>query len=109
MAKRRHNKDLPRKVDPAAFGGGRRRGYYTNVDMARLQLLCSRAGCSRVALFTWSGCADDNVQRPLCPECDVELNDRVLEWWGDPDRMEKIRAYRAVIEERIGDRLGARE
>lgn len=105
MAKRRHNKDLPRKVEPAEFGGGRRRGFYTVGDLARLQLLCARAGCARVALFTWSACADANWLRPLCPECDVEMNDMVLRWMGDPDRTEKMRAYRAEMERRIGDRL----
>jgi hypothetical protein len=72
MAKRRHNKDLPVKLNPAEFGGGRRRGYYTQAEIE--QLLCCRAGCGRFAIASWGACCDGNVQRPFCPECDLELN-----------------------------------
>ena len=102
MAKKRHNKDLPRKTDPAEFGGGRRRGYYSVADMARLEMLCSRAGCDRVAVHTWAACADGNTLRPACPECDYLMNAQVLAWWGDPDIDAKLAAYRARVEAEIG-------
>lgn len=102
MAKRRHNKDLSPKTDPAEFGGGRRRGYYSVADMQRMQLLCSRAGCGRVAVHTWAACADGNVLRPACPECDFLMNAIVLDWWGDPDITEKLGAYRRRVEAEIG-------
>lgn len=103
MAKRRHNKDLPAKVTPQEFGGGRKRGYYTTDEVQKVY--CSRAGCGRLGYATWSGCADGRAQRPLCPECDVDLNRKVLEWWGDPDIEAKMAAYIADVEKEIGDKL----
>lgn len=100
MGKRRHNKDLPLKLDAAEFGGGRRRGYYTQAEIE--QRMCAVAGCGRFAFATWGGCADDNVLRPFCAECDIELNWLVLEWSGDPDREAKIIAYVNGVERRLG-------
>lgn len=101
--KRRHVKDLPAKTESAEFGGGRRRGGYTREDIARV--LCSRAGCGRQAHASWAACCDGNVLRPLCAECDVELNWRALEWMGDPDREAKIVAYANRMEAEAGRRL----
>lgn len=87
------------KRSPEEFGGGRREPY-TTIGIARL--LCSRKGCGRRSYATWSGCADGNLQRPLCPECDFELNALVQTWWGDPDAETKLIAYRALLESNIG-------
>jgi len=106
MAKRRHNKDLPRKTDPAEFGGGRRRGYYTLAEI--MSVLCSVAGCGRAGYATWGGCADDNVQRPFCAEHDIALNWQVLVWTGDPDREEKITRYANRVEAQLLERAGRR-
>lgn len=89
--RRRDNKELPRKTDPAAYGGGKTRGVYTKTQIA--DRLCSRAGCGRPGHSSWAGCADGHVQRPLCAECDIELNRIVQEWWGDPEWEQKIVAY----------------
>lgn len=93
---------MKQKVDPAEFGGGRRadRPRYTADGIARL--MCSRAGCGRQAHATWGACADDNVQRPLCPECDAALNDLVLHWLGDPFAEGKMVVYRGDMIEKIG-------
>lgn len=91
-----------RKTDPAQFGGGRPadRPPYSADGITRL--MCSRAGCGRDAHATWGACADDNVQRPLCPECDVELNARTLTFFGDPDWADKMAAYAVKMERDCG-------
>jgi hypothetical protein len=95
------------KTDPVQFGGGRpaHRPPYTEAGIARL--MCSRAGCGRQAYATWGACADDNVQRPLCPECDVRLNVMALEFMGDPDIVSKIGRYVQTMEDKIGRRIAA--
>lgn len=84
------------------FGGGRAldRPPYSAAGITRL--LCARAGCGRRAHASWGACADGNVQRPLCPECDVEVNRIVLFWMGDPDLADKMDAYEARVAEAIG-------
>lgn len=90
------------KLSPRHFGGGRPadRPPYSAEGIKRL--LCARAGCGRRAHASWGACADDNVQRPLCPECDVELNRVTLLWMGDPERNKKMVAYMKRVEEQIG-------
>lgn len=85
---------MPPAIDRAAFGGGRRQPYST-IGIARLP--CARAGCTRPAYATWSACADGNLQRPLCPECDVALNVMVLRWFGDPEADTKLAHYQAHV------------
>lgn len=67
-----------------------RREFYTQRGIRRMA--CIR--CHRPAMFQWSICADGNVQRVLCDECDIDLNRMVLEWAGDPDVEMKMEAYR---------------
>lgn len=69
---------------------GRKRPY-TNMGVRRLP--CFR--CGEPACAQWSICADGNVHRPICNECDIELNRIVLRWAGDPDAEEKVALYRA--------------
>lgn len=95
------------KVRPAEFGGGRTRTRPPYSAAGIRRLMCCRAGCDRPAYATWGACADDNMQRPLCAECDVELNWMALEWMGDPDLIEKMRAYEARVEETVGHPLYA--
>lgn len=89
-----------KKVDPEQFGGGRKSPPYTIPGIERL--MCSRRGCGRRAHATWAGCADGNIFRPLCPECDVELNRVAMEWWGDPEWEPKIVEYANSVSEDIG-------
>lgn len=87
------------------FGGGRPRNAEPYSADGIRRLMCSRRGCGRRAYATWGACADDNVQRPLCAECDVELNELALRWIGDPDVDEKMAAYRQRVREAIGGPL----
>lgn len=67
-----------------------RKKPYTEIGIRRLK--CFR--CGRGARYQWQICSDGNAWRPLCAECDVELNEIVLRWAGDPDAELKINAYR---------------
>lgn len=95
----RPDDELPLKVDPARFGGGKRRGIYTRGELA--DRLCSRAGCGRRAHATWAGCADSNVLRPLCAECDIELNRLAQQWWGDPAWEQVIVRYANEVADEV--------
>jgi hypothetical protein len=101
--RRRDQKELPRKLDPAEYGGGKIRGDYTVAEIR--ERMCSRAGCGRPGHTTWSGCADGNVFRPLCAECDVELNRLVQQWWGDPDWEQTVVAYANGVQADVAHRL----
>lgn len=68
-----------------------RREPYTEIGVRRLP--CVR-GCGRKATQQWQICADANLYRPICTECDIELNAMVLRWAGDPDAEMKIATYR---------------
>ena len=68
---------------------GRRRPY-TAAGVRRLP--CFR--CGRPASYQWSVCADGNLYRPVCEDCDVALNDLALRFMRDPERVAKIKAYR---------------
>lgn len=95
--------DLPAKVIPDNFGGGRVVGIILNGEAENF--MCSRAGCSRDAHATWGACADDNILRPLCPECDVLMNYLAILWMGDPDLEYKLRDYADGVEAEIGRKL----
>lgn len=95
--------DLESKLDPEEFGGGRCVGPYMVGEIE--QFMCSVRGCGERSHASWGGCADNNVQRPLCPEHDVQLNELALAWWGDPDAAEKMAEYRAGVEHDIGREL----
>lgn len=66
-----------------------RRKPYTKIGIERLP--CVRCGAQ--ARFQWNACADGNLWRPLCGPCDVELNEVVLHWMGDPAAAKKVAAY----------------
>lgn len=68
---------------------------YTARGIKRLK--CIRCGAQAHA--TWQACADNNVYRPLCKSCDIELNGAVLWWMGFPgEEIEaKMTAYRAKM------------
>jgi len=68
-----------------------RRKPYTVIGLKRKA--CVR--CSRRASSQWQICADGCVYRPVCEDCDLQLNRLVLEWAGFPDVEEKMAAYEA--------------
>lgn len=70
-----------------------RRKPYTERGIRRVP--CRR--CGRPSSQQWDICADGNVPRGLCVECDIDLNRLVLEWVGDPEADVKVAAYRAAI------------
>jgi len=63
---------------------------YTDAGVRRLP--CAR--CGNPASRQWQICADGNLWRPLCWDCDVALNKLVLEWMGDSNATDKMAAYR---------------
>lgn len=69
----------------------RRRKPYTQLGIRRLS--CIR--CGGRAQFQWQVCSDGNNYRPLCAQCDVDLNRLVLEWMGHPNATELARKYAA--------------
>jgi hypothetical protein len=73
-----------------------RRTPYTARGIRRLR--CFRAGCTNRATFQWNICADGNVYRPVCRDCDIDLNRLVLEWAGFSDAAERLAAYRERVE-----------
>lgn len=71
-----------------------RRKPYTAIGIARMK--CIR-GCGRRAAFQWQICADGNVYRVVCRECDVALNEMVTRWaWGNR-REEDLQRYRKKV------------
>jgi hypothetical protein len=58
---------------------------------------CARASCNNRAKFQWTICADNNCYRPLCAECDIALNEMVLEWMGFENADEMMDRYREFV------------
>lgn len=71
----------------------KRRTPYTKLGIKRIG--CVRCGAPGHA--TWSICADGNVPRVLCLECDIALNAMVLEWAGFKDRAQTMQRYEAQV------------
>lgn len=69
-----------------------RREPYTEAGIRRLP--CFR--CGQKAHAQWSVCADENLHRPLCIDCDIELNRLTLVWMAHPDRERLMAAYEAT-------------
>jgi len=65
---------------------------YTEIGIRRLK--CFR--CNSPAKYQWQICSDGNVYHPLCPRCDVELNEMVLQFMGFEDWKEKMIIYREL-------------
>lgn len=57
---------------------------------------CAR--CGKKGYASWQVCADDRVYRVMCMDCDIELNEMVLKWVGDPQADEKMKKYREKME-----------
>ncbi len=63
---------------------------YTEIGIKRLK--CFR--CENRASQQWQICADGNVYRPICSQCDVVLNYLVMDFMEVPDKVEKIQRYK---------------
>ncbi len=62
---------------------------YTKIGIKRLK--CVR--CGNKASQQWQICSDDNTFRPICDECDIKLNELVLDFMNFKDKSEKIEKY----------------
>lgn len=70
-----------------------RKKPYTDAGLKRMS--CAR--CGQQATHQWSACADDNLWRPICVSCDLELNELVLKFMNDPDTESKIAHYKETL------------
>lgn len=66
---------------------------YTELGIRRLK--CAR--CGGQARYQWQICADNRVFRPLCAQCDVDLNEMVMRWAFGGTREADIEAYRRKV------------
>lgn len=67
-----------------------RRKPYSAIGVRRLA--CIR--CGGWGRFQWNVCADGSY-RPLCLDCDIDLNRLVLVWMGHPNAAAVANAYAA--------------
>ena len=68
---------------------------YTEIGIKRLK--CFR--CGKPAKYQWEICSDGNQYRPICENCDIELNRTVLQFMGFKDWEAKIELYRKRLTE----------
>lgn len=66
---------------------------YTELGIKRLK--CFR--CDNKASQQWQICADDNIYRPICAQCDIELNVLVMDFMKVPDIDDKIQQYKKSL------------
>lgn len=66
-----------------------RKKPYTTIGISRLP--CFR--CGDQAVHQWNICSDDNLYRPICLACDIELNEFVLKFMGFSNIDDKIKKY----------------
>ena len=69
-----------------------RKTPYTETGIKRKR--CFR--CGKQASQQWQICADGNIYRAICDECDIALNKLVLKWMGFKDWKRKIVAYKPI-------------
>lgn len=70
----------------------RRKNPYSKTGLKRLK--CVR--CGKPASVQWQICSDGNNYRPLCDECDIDLNRLVLEWANHPAAIDLIEKYKRL-------------
>ena len=71
---------------------------YTAIGIRRLK--CFRCGARAGA--TWQICSDGGIFRPICHQCDVELNYWVLRWMNFPDWEAKFKQYVDKVQKEWG-------
>lgn len=70
-----------------------RRTPYTEIGIARVP--CVRCG-RKPSHHQFQLCADARLYRPLCIECDIELNRIVLQFFNLPNWERMFETYRAL-------------
>ncbi len=78
-----------------------RKTPYTEKGIRRLK--CFR--CGKPARTPGEICSDNNTYRPLCLQCDYELNKTVLEFMGFNDTEEKLKSYKQYLEQAYGEKV----
>ncbi len=68
---------------------GKRKPYTAN---GIKQVECARCG-NKPSAQQWQICADGNLYRPICMDCDIQLNLLVLEFMGFSDADELVDRY----------------
>ena len=66
-----------------------RKTPYTETGIKRMK--CFK--CGGKAHAQWQICSDGNQWRPICKQCDIDLNRLVLEWLGVTDIGDKMQKY----------------
>lgn len=66
-----------------------RKKPYTEIGISRKR--CIR--CGEEAFSQWQVCADGGNFRPLCKQCDIDLNGLVLDWMKHPEADKAMRKY----------------
>lgn len=70
-----------------------RRTPYTERGITRVP--CAR--CGQPSRYQWSACADDNKWSPLCPACDVGLNEVAMKYVYGAKAEPKLKQYRKRV------------
>ena len=71
-----------------------RKTPYTEIGIKRIP--CFR--CGKPAAFQWQVCADNRLYRPICADCDIELNRLVLEWMNYPNVEIVLSLYESSVQ-----------
>ena len=66
-----------------------RRKPYTAIGISRVPCF----GCGKPSVHQWQICADGNVQRGVCAQCDYGINAAVLGFLRPSGWKAKLRAY----------------
>lgn len=66
---------------------------YTAKQIAALP--CER--CADKGVYQWSACADNNLWRVLCTQCDYDLNVIVMRWYNRSGTETKLRKYAKLL------------
>ena len=77
-----------------------RKYEYTDNGIKRLP--CARCGV-KPSLFQWSFCSDNNLWRPICLKCDIDMNRKLLKYMNDPDADIKMDKYMKFLKKHYGE------
>ncbi len=71
-----------------------RRKPYTSIGISRL-----KCACGERAMYQWNCCANHNKWVPMCPACDIKINEIALEIFKVPNREALMVEYRKRVED----------
>ncbi len=70
-----------------------RKKPYTEIGIRR----CKCFRCGNQATQQWQICSDGNQFRPICDQCDIDLNGVVLKFMGFKDWKQKLEKYKETF------------